>query len=144
MRTNDIMCGIFETSELVSKSYLDQTVNLSVTSTRGNKYIFILYHYDTNSIHTVRTKSRHTQNITKVFEEVFSLLKEHSEAPNIHIIDNEYSFEMKKASDEAEVKYQLVPPHVHRRNAAERAIRTFKNHLIIGLYLFDTWFPARQ
>ena len=56
-------------------------------------------------------------------------MKKHGEAPNIHILDNECSNEMKSAFNEAEVKYQLVPPHVHRRNAAERAIRTFKNHL---------------
>ena len=27
-------------------------------------------------------------------------------------------------------KYQLVPPHTHRSNAAERAIRTFKAHFL--------------
>jgi hypothetical protein len=32
-----------------------------------------------------------------------------------------------------DINYQLVPPHMHRRNAAERAIRTFKNHFISGL-----------
>jgi hypothetical protein len=29
-----------------------------------------------------------------------------------------------------DVEYQLVPPHCHRRNAAERAIRTFKEHFV--------------
>ena len=33
---------------------------------------------------------------------------------------------------ENEVKYQFVPPHDHRRNSAERCIRTAKNHLIAG------------
>jgi hypothetical protein len=28
------------------------------------------------------------------------------------------------------VTYQLVPPDMHRRNAAERAIRTFKAHFL--------------
>jgi hypothetical protein len=39
--------------------------------------------------------------------------------------------------------YQLVPPHIHRLNAAERAIRTFKNHFIAGLCLADDDFPIR-
>jgi hypothetical protein len=26
------------------------------------------------------------------------------------------------------VDFQLVPPHVHRRNAAKESIRAFKNH----------------
>ena len=51
---------------------------------------------------------------------------------------------MKKAFNIAEVKYQLVPPHVHRRNAAEREIRTFKNNLITELCLCDTNFPAKE
>ena len=30
-------------------------------------------------------------------------------------------------------KFQLVPPHTHTINSAERAIRAFKEHLIAGL-----------
>ena len=41
------------------------------------------------------------------------------------------------------IDYQLVPPHVHRRNAAERAstIRTFKNHFVATLCSTDPAFP---
>ena len=42
-----------------------------------------------------------------------------------------------------EIKYQLVPPHQHRRNPAERAIRTFKNHFIAGLCSTDENFPLQ-
>ena len=35
------------------------------------------------------------------------------------------------------MEYQLVPPHIHRRNASERAIRIFKNHFIAGLASTD-------
>jgi hypothetical protein len=40
-----------------------------------------------------------------------------------------------------DVDFQLVPPGIHRGNAAERAIRTFKNHLIAGLCSVDKNFP---
>jgi hypothetical protein len=40
-----------------------------------------------------------------------------------------------------DIDFQLAPPHVHRRNAAERAIRTFKNHFIAGLCSTDKNFP---
>jgi hypothetical protein len=40
-----------------------------------------------------------------------------------------------------DVDYQLVPPHCHRRNAAERAIRTFKEHFVVGLSPVDPAFP---
>jgi hypothetical protein len=35
----------------------------------------------------------------------------------------------------------LVPPHCHRRNAAERAIQTFKEHFVAGLSSVDPTFP---
>ena len=41
------------------------------------------------------------------------------------------------------IKYQLVPPHIHRRNAVERAIQTFKSHFIAGLCTTDPEFPIQ-
>jgi hypothetical protein len=40
-----------------------------------------------------------------------------------------------------DIAYQLVPPHCHRRNAAERAITTFKEHFVAGLSSFYLSFP---
>ena len=37
--------------------------------------------------------------------------------------------------------YQLVPPGMHRRNAAERCIQTFKNHFVSSLSSTDNQFP---
>jgi hypothetical protein len=34
-----------------------------------------------------------------------------------------------------------APPHLHRQNAAERAIQTFKNHFVAGLCSVDKQFP---
>jgi hypothetical protein len=39
------------------------------------------------------------------------------------------------------IDFQLAPPHYHRRNSAERAIRTWKNHFIAGLASTDKQFP---
>jgi hypothetical protein len=40
-----------------------------------------------------------------------------------------------------DITFQLVPPYNHRRNLAERAIRSFKDHLIAGLCSTDKYFP---
>ena len=37
--------------------------------------------------------------------------------------------------------FQLVPPHIHRRNSVERTIRTFKDHFIAGLSRTHKDFP---
>ena len=39
------------------------------------------------------------------------------------------------------MEFQLVPPHMHRRNAAERAIHTFKAHFISILAGVSTSYP---
>jgi hypothetical protein len=41
------------------------------------------------------------------------------------------------------INNQLAPPHIHRRNNAERAIQTFKNHFIAGLFSVDPNFPLK-
>jgi hypothetical protein len=45
-------------------------------------------------------------------------------------------------SDE-DIEFQLTPPGMHCRNAAEQAIRTFKNHFIAGLATTDKKFPMK-
>jgi hypothetical protein len=42
---------------------------------------------------------------------------------------------------EQDITFQLVPPYSHRRNSAERAIRSFKDHLIARLCSTDKSFP---
>ena len=37
--------------------------------------------------------------------------------------------------------FQLVPPHLHRRNAAERSIQTWKNHFIADIVSTHDKFP---
>ena len=42
-----------------------------------------------------------------------------------------------------DIAFQLVPPHLHRANAAERAIRMWKNHFISILCGIDPLFPLQ-
>ena len=61
-----------------------------------------------------------------------------------YILDNECSENFKDALKKDGVTYQLVPSYQHRRNAAERAIRTFKKHFLAGLATCDQDFPLRE
>ena len=53
--------------------------------------------------------------------------------PRMHVLDNECSKVLKEYIEEENETFQLVPPHLHQRNVAERAIQTFKNHFIAGM-----------
>ena len=46
---------------------------------------------------------------------------------------------MKEYMDK-QLKYQLVPPNIHRKNPVERTIETFKYYFTAGLYSTDSNF----
>ena len=50
---------------------------------------------------------------------------------DLQVLDNKARKEYRRVITQTrKATFQLVPPDVHRRNAAERAIRTFKAHFI--------------
>jgi hypothetical protein len=59
----------------------------------------------------------------------------------MHILDNECSAKFKERIKLNNMIYQLVPPHDHRQNIAEKAIQVFKAHFIIILCTADKSFP---
>ena len=61
--------------------------------------------------------------------------------PHTYVIYNEVSKKLKRACEKYTVNYQLVPPHSHRANNAERAIQTFKNNFKAGLATIDPEHP---
>jgi hypothetical protein len=61
--------------------------------------------------------------------------------PKLLRLDNEASLLLTDFLTTEDVAYQLCTAHQHRANAAERAIRTFKNHFIEGLSSTDNAFP---
>jgi hypothetical protein len=60
----------------------------------------------------------------------------------MYILNNEASAGLKRALTKYDLKYQLVPSHVHCRNAAKHAIHTYKNHLLSFLATCDPDIPS--
>jgi hypothetical protein len=58
-----------------------------------------------------------------------------------HRLDNECSDNFKKCIQKNNMTHKLVPPDCHRRNMAERAIQTFKNHIVLIQSGVDDRFP---
>jgi hypothetical protein len=112
------------------KTYSDQTGRFHVPSSRGNNYIFVLYHQDTNTIHAVAIPNRKAASIRNAWEQTHTLLVHHGHPPHLHILDNECSQDLKDAFAKHNIQFQRVPPKEHRVNAAERAIRTLKTTLL--------------
>ncbi len=127
--------------EPTGQVHTDQTGPFPVTSTRGMKYIFVLYDFDSNSIHPVPIKNRTAESILEAYKLIHGKLTKAGLKPKLHRLDNECSQLLKDFMISEQEDYQLVPPGLHRRNSAERAIRTYKNHFIAGLSSTDPNFP---
>jgi hypothetical protein len=86
-------------------------------------------------------KSRSASEWVKAYDHIHQELTAKGFKPKLQTLDNEASADLKQLFTTNDVEYQLVPPHCHRRNAAERAIRTFKKHFVAGISSVDQTFP---
>ena len=113
-----------------SKLYTDDTGRFPVTSRAGNQYVMIAYH-SSNLRLAQSFATREDKRRIEAYNTVVARLKAADLDAGLQVLDNEASKDYKEAMiNKWKVKYQLVPPDMHRRNAAERTIRTFKAHFI--------------
>jgi hypothetical protein len=121
--------------------YTDQTGKFPVVSRKGNKYIMIVYDYDSNAILAQPIKDRTAPELLKAFQVMEQELVDRGLKPKLMKLDKEASKLLKAYLHQQDIIFQLVPPYIQRRNSAERAIRSFKYHLIAGLCSTDKCFP---
>ena len=135
--TNDHYLGVTD----IKKVYLDQTGRFPYRSRNRMQYSFVLYSYDTNAILVEPLKNRTVQDLLRAYATIITCLSDRGYKPNIHFFDNEAPYILQQYNTQQKIKYQLVPPHSYRRNAAERVIWTWKNHFISGLCMVNPNFP---
>ena len=82
----------------------------------------IAYDYDSNNILAEPIKSITSLHINNAYQTMRKFLCSRGLTPKTHVLDNECSKVLKVYMEEENENFQLVPPHLHRRNAAERAI----------------------
>ena len=92
----NIIYALYDTHSMVSKSYSDQAGRFPIRYSQGNQYIFIFYNFDNNSIHALPLKNINRQRIIYVWSTIFLTLKKPGKAPNLHLLNNECSYELKK------------------------------------------------
>ena len=96
--------------------------------------------YDCNAILTTVMKNISDKEMIRAFTSLTEYLKIRGINPGFYFMDNEVCTVLKMKMTSINIKYQLVTPNIHIANNAERAIKTFKNHLISVLYRVDTYF----
>ena len=138
----------------ISRLYTDDTGRFPIRSRSGNQYIMVAYHCDSGSILAACFKSRQDIHRLAAYNSIMARIKQRGFDVDLQILDNEASQAYKDLiTNKWGAKFQLVPPHMHRRNAAERAIRTFKAHFLAILagvsadfprYLWDLLVPQAE
>ena len=119
-----------KTVELSGKIYSDKTCRFPLTSSKGNRYVMIVYDQDSNAILTETFKSRSAEYLPAATSKMHIFLRERGVHPKIHIMDNECSSTVQYYLNNNNIELQLVPPNLHLTNAAEKAIGIFKDHFI--------------
>jgi hypothetical protein len=121
--------------------YTDLTGKFLVQPSKGNSYVMVCYVYDCNYIKVIPMKSRSASEWVKAYDSIQQELTVKGFKPELQTLDNEASAALKNFFTVNDIDYQLVPPHCHRCNAGERAIRTFKEHFVAGISSVDPTFP---
>jgi hypothetical protein len=121
--------------------YTDLTRKFPVRSRKGNSYVMVYYVYDCNYVKVFPMNSRSASEWVKAYDHIHQELTAEGFKPKLQTHDNEASSTLKTFFTTNDVEYQLVPPHCHRRNAAERFIQAFKEHFVAGLSSVDPIFP---
>ena len=86
----------------------------------------VLFHQDTSAILVEPIKTREANELLRAYKILVKYILQRGFKLDLHILDNEAPKLVKDFLQSQKIKFQLVPPYVHRANAAERAIRTFK------------------
>jgi hypothetical protein len=120
--------------------YTDLTGKFPVRSSKGNSYVMVCYIYDCNYVKVIPMKSRYASEWVKAYDTIHQELTVKAFKPKLQTLDNKASTDLKNLFTVNDIAYQLVPSHCHRRNAAERAIRTFKEHFVADLSSVDPSF----
>ena len=121
--------------------YTDDTGRFPIRARSGNQYVMVAYHYSNVAL-AEPFSSRKGKNRLAAYNSIMQQLKEKCLLVDLHILDNECSKEYQATiRNKWKVQFQLVPPDMYRRNAAEQTIWTFKAHLLAILSGVDTYFP---
>ena len=102
-----------------------------------------MYEYDSSTILIHPMKNRTAAEITNAFPVLHKCLCRVVLKPQFDKLNNEPPEKLITKITDKNVEHQLVFPHSHRRDPAERAIRTFKNYFIAALCSTDPNFPMK-
>ena len=101
----------------------------------------VLYDHYSNAILADPLASCNKRKLIRATRVLHAYLSARGLTLQYQMLDNECPGSLKTFLWNFSVRFQLIPPYLHHTNTAERAIQTYKDHLIAFLSIFDPNFP---
>jgi hypothetical protein len=129
----------------ISTLYTDDMGRFPIRAQSGNQYIMVAFNNAANVILVEPFKSKGNHHRIPAYDILMNRLKRRGLTVDMQFMDNEVSAKfLHNITKVWKCKLQKVPPDMHRRNKAKRAIRTFKAHFITILACLDQGFPRNR
>ena len=122
-------------SALVQGFQLLRKIRVSDTDAHGTLKV--------SSCPLLRSANVDDRSICEAYKELFETLEVKEYKPKINVMDTQATKNIKKFLTTKGCDLQVVEPHTHWVNAAERAIQTFKDAFIAALAMTDSDFPLQ-
>ena len=106
--------------------------------------MLIGYHYDANCIIGHPVRDRQAATLKTAWQKLHNEFATTGNKPDVWVLDNEISGELKTVFKLNSKKFQLVPRHSHRRNLAKRTIQMWKKHFKAGIASVNPNFPMSE
>ena len=126
-KKGDIFVAVYEPR---ATFYTDQTGRFPQQSSRGNNYMMVLFDVDSSSTWVEPMKNRTEGELILARQRGLARMRLQGIIPTHQILDNEISAAYRSEIAATGMTHQLVPPDDHRRNIAEKALQTWKDHFI--------------
>jgi hypothetical protein len=112
-------------------AYADATGRYPEPSVDGFEYLLVFVYK--NYIHVELLPDRSAQSYVKAYTDAILFFTKLKHKIRNIVLDNETSAALETFLTKSEVKFQKVSPNNKRANRAERAIQTWRNHMIATL-----------
>jgi hypothetical protein len=116
---------------------------ISPSCNRWQCLLLCLYHYELNAILVKAIANVDNHSIYEAYKEVLESLEAKGYKPKMNVMDNQTTKFIKKFLTKKECNLQVVEPHNHHVNTAERAIQTFKDAFIAAMATTNLDFPLQ-
>jgi hypothetical protein len=113
--------------EARQKLCTNQTGKFPKKSNRGHQNIMVLIEMNSNAILVAAMSNRLVGEMIHAYQEFVDRLHSAGIQPKLHLLDNECLTKFKERINSNDMEYQLVPPHDHRQNIAETAIKVLRH-----------------